>query len=103
MSQESILDVTTVSRKTPRDGKLEVTQAVSERLTSVGPSLEVVVDDSRATGAIEAMACTCARADGAGHVHYFLVSEVLRTLEPEARVSLGLDVEQRVVRARTLR
>lgn len=103
MSLESILDVTTVSRKTARDGKLEITQAVSERLSHVGPSLEVVVGDSRATGTIESMACTCARADGAGHVHHFLVSEVLRTLEPEARVSLGLDVEQRVVRARMLR
>jgi hypothetical protein len=38
------------------------------------------------------MTCTCARSASTGqHVHHFVESDVLRALEPGARVHLELD------------
>lgn len=81
------LALVTVSRKTPRDGKLEIPEAAYDRLTSAGP-LSVAAVGQVAPGTTEAVPCTCAKAAGAGHVHWFLVSGVLRGLEPESRVEI---------------
>lgn len=81
------LALVTVSRKTPRDGKLEIPEAAFDRLTSAGPFL-VAAQGQVVPGTTEVMPCTCARAAGAGHVHWFLVSDVLRGLAPEWQVAI---------------
>lgn len=88
---DPVIDTVTVSRKTPRDGKLEVNATVALRLATLGSRLVVAAAGSTANGAVEEMACTCAKAAGAGHVHHFLVSEVLRGLAPDERVAIQLD------------
>jgi hypothetical protein len=90
-TERIVLGVVTVSRKTPRDGKLEIPQAVVDRLTSLGQPFAVAGTSGRAAGSVESMECHCAKAEGAGHMHHFLVSQVLRDLKPDSRVSLKLE------------
>jgi hypothetical protein len=91
MSESRIIqDNVTVSRKTPLDGKLEVSDAAATRLTSLGETFVVRLGGVAAAGTVESMACHCARAAGAGHVHHFLVSDVTRSLEPGREVAVVL-------------
>jgi hypothetical protein len=85
----------TVSRKTPGDGKLEITKIAANRLASLGERFTLVVDaphlqtrdgDAR----LGTMPCTC-RGDDAPHVHYFIESDLLRALQAGSAVDLLLD------------
>ena len=85
----------TVSRKTPGDGKLEITKIAANRLASLGERFTLVVDapahetrDGEAR--LDTMPCTC-RGGDAPHVHYFIESELLRTLPVGSAVDLLLD------------
>jgi hypothetical protein len=84
-----LLERRTVSRKTPGDGRLEITHAVAEELRGRAPALEVELHGARAPGHVETMACTCAKS-GAPHEHHFLTSELLKSLHPAADVELHL-------------
>lgn len=86
-----LLETTTVSRKTPGDGKLEITSQAAERLRSAGAALTVTVGDTESAGAVVTMPCTCAKAAGAAHEHQFLQSEPLRSLAPALTVEIVLD------------
>ena len=85
-----LLERRTVSRKTPGDGRLEITAGAAETLRARAPALEVELRGERAAGHVETMACTCAKTAGGPHEHHFLASEVLRSLHAAADVELHL-------------
>ncbi len=84
------LERRTVSRKTPGDGRLEISAAAAERMRVLRESLEIEYDGERSSGRIEEMECTCAKASGS-HAHHFVVSRLLRQLVPATDVELHLD------------
>jgi hypothetical protein len=80
-----------VSRKTPADGKLEITAATAARLRELGDPLPLSAPDGEAMARIESMECTCAKAAGARHTHHFVVSPLLRGLVAGSEVRVQLD------------
>ena len=84
------LERRTVSRKTPGDGKLEITKPAAERLRPLGATFQVELGGRRAPGQLASMACTCRGAD-APHEHYFVASELLRALRAASEVDLSMD------------
>jgi hypothetical protein len=84
------LEQRTVSRKTPGDGKLEVTKVAAETLESLGSEFRVVVDDRAGDARLAMMPCTC-RGGDKPHVHYFVESDLFRSLTVGSTVDLVLD------------
>ena len=80
-----------VSRKTPGDGKLEISMAAAKRLQDVGTTIEVELGSRRAPARVETMACACQKV-GSAHEHHFVMSDLLRSLRSETQVDLHLDV-----------
>ena len=79
-----------VSRKTPVDGKLELSSDTAARLEALGGAFPVVSLGREDQGQLESMECTCAKAAG-GHVHHFVVSPLFRALAPGSVVNVMLD------------
>jgi hypothetical protein len=94
---EMLLERRTVSRKTPGDGRLEITKRAAARLGDLGRSLEVDIGGERKGATLETMTCTC-RGEEKPHQHYFLESAALKRLTPGAEVGLELDSTAGVVR-----
>lgn len=92
-----LLERQTVSRKTPRDGRLEITGRAAARLRDLGHALEVELDGHRSGSTVESMTCTC-RGDATPHAHYFLQSARFTQLTPGTEVDLELDESRGVVR-----
>ena len=84
------LERQTVSRKTPGDGRLEITKAAASRVERLGDSFAIDLGGERVPGTLGTFACTC-RGPDKPHVHYFLESEALRALEPGSVLDLQLD------------
>jgi hypothetical protein len=87
-----LIEERTVSRKTPLDGKLEISARAAEQLASLDATflLRTVSGEGRAR--LHAMSCTCAKAASAGeHQHHFVESDLLRALEPGTDVRVELD------------
>ena len=85
---------TSVSRKTPLDGRLEIPASLADRLLSSGEPLLLSVYGVDEAVSVEAMACTCAKAGRAGgHEHHFLTAESLKGLAPDTSVTLLVDLE----------
>ena len=84
------LERQTVSRKTPGDGKLEISPAAAVQLRTAATTLEVAVADVHAPGRVETLACTCQKV-GSAHEHHFVSSELLKTLRAASQVELHLD------------
>lgn len=80
----------TVSRKTAGDGKLEITKVAAAKLETLGSRFEVLVDARRGHARLGTMPCTC-RGDDRPHVHYFVESELFRSLAALSEVDLLLD------------
>ena len=80
----------TISRKTPGDGKVEITKVAAGRLESLGPSFPVRVNDAEDRATVGEMPCLC-RGTDAPHVHYFVESELFRSLVPGSTVELLVD------------
>jgi hypothetical protein len=80
----------TVSRKTPIDGRLEITSVGAARLGGLGDGFEVAMGEERAPARVGTMECTC-RGPERPHVHYFLESPMLKQLEPGSDVELELE------------
>lgn len=96
-----ILEVREVGRKTPGDGRLEITPTSYRRLCLVGDALVVRVGEEQAPASIELVPCTCARGAAAGtHEHAFVRSDVLRGLVPGETCVLDLLETGEVVVAR---
>lgn len=86
-----LLERTTVSRKTPRDGKLEITEATAAKLARVGTAIAISTPEGSDTVLLETMACTCSKREGERHVHHFLTSPLLERLVAESQVRIDLD------------
>lgn len=84
------LERRTVSRKTPGDGRLEITKSVAQRLEPLGPTFVVDLEGETVRGTVGTFHCTC-RGEANPHVHYFLESERLKELSPGNEVDLELD------------
>jgi hypothetical protein len=80
----------TVSRKTPGDGKLEITKVAAHALESLGATFVLHVGEHAGHASLGSMPCTC-RGDEKPHVHYFVESALLRALVPGSSVDLVLD------------
>ena len=83
------LDRSTVSRKTPKDGKLEITESAAARVGALPTRFELVVNGELGVGSLESMRCTCRGAEHA-HTHHFLQSELLKGLPVGGDVSVEL-------------
>ena len=80
----------TISRKTPGDGKLEITKVAAGKLESLGAAFAVRVNERDGDATLGTMPCTC-RGDDHPHVHYFVQSELFRSLVPGSSVDLLID------------
>jgi hypothetical protein len=80
----------TVSRKTPGDGRLEITKKAAQRVEQFGATFVIDVGGESVAGALGDFACTC-RGEANPHVHYFLQAERLKRLEPGSDLELELD------------
>jgi hypothetical protein len=79
-----------VSRKTAGDGKLEITKVAARRLESLGDRFPLVVSGKGGVASLRNMPCTC-RGGDKPHVHYFVESDLLRSLAAGTEVDLLLD------------
>jgi hypothetical protein len=86
-----------VGRKTPNDGKLEISARMGQRLLEDGASIEVVLNGKRSSGHLEAMPCGCEKG-GPGHVHFFIQCELLRELAEGTELMIDARPVGRVVR-----
>jgi len=86
-----MIDQCVVSTKTPRDGKLEVSQDAAEYLRALGETFVVRVEDRSADGCLRRLECTCGRRSGGTHVHHFVESPLLMVLVAGATVDVVLD------------
>ena len=87
-----VIEQPTVSRKTPLDGRLEISESTAAKLAPLGETFPVRTAHGSGEARLHTMTCTCARSTSTGqHVHHFVESDVLRALEPGARVRLELD------------
>lgn len=84
------LEQRTVSRKTPGDGKLEITKVAADSLESLGASFPVLLDGQPGDAHVGSMPCTC-RGGDKPHVHYFVESDLFRSLTAGSTVDLVLD------------
>ena len=90
-----LLERRTVSRKTPGDGKLEVTHATADAVAGQGRRLSVEWAGSEAPATVVSMSCTCAKGVGQ-HDHVFLQSDLFRSLVSGSEVDLHLEGESRI-------
>jgi hypothetical protein len=87
-----VIERPTVSRKTPLDGRLEISESTAAQLAPLGDTFAVRTARGSGDARLHAMKCTCARSQSTGqHVHHFVESDVLRALEPGSRVRIELD------------
>jgi len=93
------LEIRTVGRKTPLDGKLEISASAANHLHSLGGVIGIEIHgavsrgaSSRGVATVSGMACTCRKSSMTGtHVHHFLESELFRALPVNAVLALDLD------------
>jgi hypothetical protein len=86
-----VLERRSVSRKTPGDGRLEISEAAARRLSRLGTDFPLSSGGRSGRASVEEMACTCGKEGHGPHLHHFLSSPLLRTLEPGTEVWLELD------------
>ena len=78
-----------VSRKTPGDGMLEITKPVAEKLRKVATEFDLTTPAGTGRAMLTSMPCTC-RGAGNPHEHWFLKSELFKSLVPDSLVDLTL-------------
>jgi hypothetical protein len=96
-----LLEQRTVSRKTPRDGRLEITAESAARLAALGSHFALSRGDAEGRAHLHSMPCGCAKGTpGAtsGHVHHFVESPLLMALVPETSVLIELEEATETVR-----
>jgi hypothetical protein len=87
-----LIEHRTVSRKTPLDGRLEISESAVAHLEPLGETFWVRTAQGDGEARLYEMTCTCAKSGSTGqHVHHFVESDVLRALEPGTSVRLELD------------
>lgn len=85
-----LLETRSVSAKTPRDGKLEIAPETAERLASLGRDFALDTPGASGRARLDSMACTCARGQGATHIHHFVTSALLMALVPGSLVRIEI-------------
>lgn len=86
-----LLELRIVSRKTPRDGRLEITPETFRRLGIVPPPLRLRLGETAAEATLSTMTCTCGTTGSTReHQHQFLGCHLLRTLAADETVALSL-------------
>jgi hypothetical protein len=86
-----LIEKVSVSTKTARDGKVEISPASRDRLAALGAEFRVLAPTGAGTARLTSMTCTCAKRAGERHVHHFLESDLFRDLIAGAAVQLKLD------------
>jgi len=86
-----LLEIRTVSPKTPRDGKLEILPETAEQLARLRTDFPIEMGGGTSSARVSTMACTCDKGAGAAHVHTFVESVLLKGLRPGTQVRLELD------------
>jgi hypothetical protein len=87
-----LIEHRTVSRKTPLDGRLEISESAVAHLQPLGEKFHVRTAHGEGSARLHARTCMCAKSGSAGqHMHHFVESDLLRALEPGERVRLELD------------
>jgi hypothetical protein len=79
-----------VSRKTPGDGKLEISDRAAGRLMEGGAQLVVSLAGKDASADVRSFECGCGK-KGQPHTHWFLQSDLLKSLSPDDEVTLDFD------------
>lgn len=85
-----LLEIRTVGRKTPGDGKLEVSDTTARRLKLLGAAIPVQVDAQTGSAVLSSLRCSCGKGAEADHRHHFLESELFRALPAEQTVTIEL-------------
>jgi hypothetical protein len=81
-----------VGRKTPGDGKLEVSPALADALGGDGSPIQVRMESNDIGGTVEVMECTCAKAGASGqHEHHFVQCDAFRSLPVGTELLLRAD------------
>ena len=86
-----LLEQRVVSRKTPRDGRLEITAESAARLAALGSDFALAQGDAEGRARLHSMPCGCAKGATTGHVHHFVESPLLMALVPETTVRVELE------------
>ncbi len=87
-----VIEERTVSRKTAKDGRLEISESTVAQLAALGETFRVHTAHGEGDARLYGMTCTCEKSGSSGqHVHHFVESDLLRALEPGATVRLELD------------
>ena len=88
----STVEHAVVGRKTPGDGKLEVSAALAHALGGHHASIDVRMTSNHQSGAVEIMECTCAKAGASGkHEHHFVQCDGFRALPVGTELILRAD------------
>lgn len=95
-----LLEVRTVGRKTPGDGRLEITPATGRRLQMEGAVITTMVGERTGIAAVEVMPCHCGRGPEGAHEHWFVTSELYRELQAGETCALELETGGRLIVAR---
>jgi hypothetical protein len=78
-----------VGRKTPGDGRVEVSPHLAATLGGDGRSVTVRIGDRALTGEVQVLQCTCAKAGVSGkHAHHFVQCDAFRDLEAGTPLTL---------------
>jgi hypothetical protein len=93
-----LLEHRTVSRKTARDGKHEITAKTADRLRVLSSPFEVIVDGVVDRGTLVSMPCTCRPTP---HEHWFIEAHALRSLEAGREATTSVTADGRAVEIRS--
>jgi len=93
-----VIERAVVGRKTPGDGKLEVSAQLALALGGDGTALQVHIAERKTQGTVTVMPCTCEKAGKSGkHEHHFVQCDDFRTLPVGSGLRLqGATAELRV-------
>jgi hypothetical protein len=102
----TLLERRAVGRKTPLDGRLELSPESAGRLRGLGDEFAVLALGREGVGRLETMECTCGKSPGAKagerHIHHFVASPLFRELAAGAEVRVDLDEPRGAVLVSTL-
>jgi hypothetical protein len=96
VSELVLLECRAVGRKTPLDGRLELSAEAAARLSGLGESFVVLLGGRAGDARVETMECTCGKtaSPGGSHTHHFVASPILRELKAGEAVRVELDRER---------
>jgi hypothetical protein len=96
----TLLERRNVSRKTPGDGMVEITKPTAEMLLTRGREFDLTTPAGDGSALLTSMPCTCRGAENP-HEHWFLRSDLFRSLKPGTDVELILNQTRIEVRSPT--